>query len=517
MKSGRIFFYSFITLIVFFIWGAPFTLSGGEKILRVGLESQPKTMDPRFSTDANGMRISHHLLFSTLVQHGQDLQIVPHLARSWETPDEKTYVFHLHEGVRFHDGKLLTAGDVKFTFEHLKNPTTNSPFAGTYATIQSITVRDPHTVEFKLTKPVASFLTSIIMPILPEHLVKQGGFGDRLTGSGPFRFVSRSPNEIVLAKNPDYFRGTPALDKIVFKVIKDNNTRFLKLRKGELDLVINAIALKKVDDFRKSPLSEMYRVEEAPGLSYNYLGFNLKAGPLDDPRVRKAIAYGINVDEIIKYRLEGHAVSSYGLLSPVNWYSERNAQHYKYNPTKAKKLLDEAGLKDPDGNGPQKRFQLELKTSNNEEVVGIALILKAQLAGVGIDLNVKSYEWGTFYGDIKSGNFQMTTMRWVGVTEPDFYYDIFHSSQFPPSGRNRGLYKNPEVDMLTEKGRRLPNPEERKKVYSKIQKIVAQDLPYVSLWHLNNISIVHKRVTGYKQHPLGGFLSFWKIDVPAEQ
>ena len=489
----------------------------GEKVLAVGIEDSPKTMDPRFSTDATGMRLSHHLLFSTLVHHGQDLQIVPNLAESWEIPDNTTFVFHLRKGVLFHDGRELTASDVKFTFEHLKNPETKSPFAGTYKVVESIRVIDPYTVEFKLNEVVASFLTSIIMPIIPQHIIEAGGqFHEQLIGSGPFVFVSQTPNEIILKKNPNYFMGPPNLDRIVFKIIKDDNTRFLKMRKGELDLVINSIPLNKVNDFKKAPLKKRYNVIEDPGLSYNYICFNMKAKQLEDIRLRKAIAYGINVKEIIQYRLEGHAIPSYSLLSPVNWFSENSVAKYDYQPATAMRLLDEAGLKDPDGNGPEPRIRLELKTSNNAEVVGIARIIQAQLSKIGIRLEIKSYEWGTFYGDIKSGNFQMTTMRWVGVTEPDFYYDLFNSSQFPPTGRNRGLYKNDEVDTLTLKGRSVLDPNQRKAIYSQIQKVVAEDLPYVNLWHTNNISIINRRVSGYQQHPMGGYLSFWNIDVNPE-
>ena len=494
-------------------WVTTFPLAAGNSLI-VGIQNRPKTMDPRFSTDATGMRISHHLLFSTLVQHDQDLRIIPGLAKRWETPDDKTYLFYLRKGVKFHDGEPLTADDVKFTFEHLKDPQTRSPFAGTYKVIEEIEVIDPHTVKFELKEVVASFLTSVIMPIVPKHLLTSGAsFPDRLIGSGPFQFESQSPNEIVLKKNPDYFMGEPRLDRVVFKVINDDNTRFLKMRKGELDLVINAIALKRVDDFKKRPLNIRYNVIEEPGLSYNYINFNMMSKAVQDVKVRQAIAYGINVDEIIKYRLEGHAVPSNSLLSPVNWFSEEEAKRYPHNIDKARTLLNQAGLKDPDGDGPQPRLTLELKTSNNAEVIGIARILQAQLKKIGVNVDLKSYEWGTFYGDIKSGNFQMTTMRWVGITEPDFYYNLFHSGQFPPAGRNRGRYTNKTIDQLTEKGRQVLDPEKRKEIYSEVQKILARELPYINLWHTNNISIVHKRVSGYEQHPTGGFLSFWKIAV----
>ena len=474
--------------------------------LTVGIEAKAKTMDPRFARDAMGQRISHHLLFSTLVQLGNDLQVVSGLAKKWDVVGDKTYVFHLKKGVRFHDGQPLTAKDVKFTFEHLKNPETKSPHKAVYNNVETIEVLDNDTVRFSLKEMSASFLTDLIMPIIPRHIIENGSdFPNRLVGSGPFKFVSESPNEIVLEKNSDYFEGAPKVDKIVLKVVKDDNTRFLKLRKGELDLVINSLPLDKIDDFKKSPLKEKYNIIEAPGLNYDYISFNMTAPEFQSKKLRQAIAYGINVNEIIKYRLEGHAATSNSILSPVNWFSETAAKRYEYAPEKAKQLLKEAGIKTP--------LKLEMKTSNNDETVGIVRIIQAQLRNIGIDLTLKSYEWGTFYGDIKKGNFQMTKMRWVGVTEPDMYYWVFHSSKVPPAGPNRGLYVNPTIDDLTIKGRTTLDPNQRKAIYSKIQKIAAEELPYISLWHRNNISIVHKRVSGYVQHPQGGFLSFKNISV----
>jgi peptide/nickel transport system substrate-binding protein len=484
------------------------------KELVIGIESSPKTLDPRFATDAYGMRISHHLIFSTLVQLGYDLTIVPALAESWETPDNRTYIFHLRKGVSFHNGDPLTAEDVKFTFEHLTDAKTKSPFAGTYkGKIEAIEVIDQTTVKFRLTQPVASFLTSIIMPILPSKVVAADGegFGTRLIGSGPYKFASQSPTEIILTKNDKYFDSPPKIAKAVIKIVKDDNTRFLKMKNQELDLVINAIPAAKIDEFSQKPLSDHYTLIEAPGIAYNYIGFNLKDPMVKNSALRQAIAHGIDVDEFIRFRLHGHASRATGLLSPANWFCDQSITATPHDPNKAKALLDQAGLSDPDGEGPEMRLSLELKTSNNTETVANARILQAQLAKIGIRLELKSYEWGTFYGDIKAGNFQLTVMRWVGVTEPDFYYDIFHSSQIPPVGRNRGRYVNPKMDELVEKGRITLDPDERKRIYAEVQQIAAKDLPYISLWHVNNISIVHKKIRGYQQHPQAGFFSFKNI------
>lgn len=510
-----------LSLICFFLITACDKTSNQEqtekkiKSFQVGIENLPKTLDPRFATDAYGMRITGHLLFETLVTLGYDLQIVPSLAERWETPDDKTYVFHLKKNAKFHDGRPLTAEDVKFTFEHLMDPATQSPFAGTYNDkISSIEVIDPQTVKFVLVQPVASFLSALILPILPKHIITETSeFPKKLIGSGPFEFVSQSPNEIKLKANDDYMEGRPKCDRIVFKVVKDENTRFLKIKKGELDLLVNALSNDKIAAFSTESMSQSYSVIEEPGISYNYLAFNMTDPKLKDLRIRQAISHGLNVDEIIKFKLDAHAVRATGLLSPVNWFHEKAVPTYPYDPQKAKDLLDAAGYSDPDGDGPGERLTLEMKTSNNNEVADIARVIQSQLSAIGIRLDLKSYEWGTFYGDIKSGNFQITSMRWVGVTEPDFYYDIFHSSQIPPDGRNRGRYANETVDELVTKGRTTMDKATRKNIYAQLQEFVAEDLPYISLWHINNVSIVHKRVKGYRQHPTAGFLSFKEIDL----
>lgn len=513
MGIGKLIFFLVLASIVAVACGQ--SSEQAAKELRVGIEGQPKTLDPRYATDAYGMRISGHLIFSPLVRHGYDLKMVPQLAERWETPDNVTYIFHLRRNVTFHDNAPVTAEDVKFTFEHLMDPKTGSPFGAILkGTIDHIEVIDPNRVKFVLVRPVAPFLTSITAPILPKHIIsKNMDFSTRLVGSGPFKFVSQSPTEIVLEPNKHYYAGEPKLDRIILKVVSDDNTRFLKMKKGELDLLINAIPLIKIDDFSKPPLSEMYRLITEPGIAYNYLALNLDDDKVRDVRVRQAIAYGINVEEIISYRLHGHARRATGLISPINWYYEGNVPVYPYDPAKARALLEAAGLKDPDGDGREPRLTLELKTSNNNQVVGIARIIQAHLAEIGIRLLIRSYEWGTFYGDVKSGNFQMAAMRWIGVTEPDFYYDIFHSSQVPPAGRNRGRYADPRLDLLVEQGRFTLDPAKRRPIYAEIQRKAAEDLPYVSLWHTHNISIVHKRVKGYRQHPMGSFTSFKDIVI----
>lgn len=480
------------------------------RVLRVGIEDRPKTLDPRHATDASGQRIARHLIFNSLVQHDYDLSFRGDLATGWETPDPTTWVFPLRRDAVFHDGEPFDATDVVATFEHLMDPATQSPYrAELRDKIAAVEATDPHTVRFTLHRPTASFLPALVVSILPAHLLATEDA--ILVGTGPFKLASTAPQEIVLAPHAEHHGGAPRLDRLVFKVLGDENTRFLKLRKGEIDVLINALPLHKIDDVKKPPLADRYRLIEEPGISYNYLAFNFADPVFQSLELRRAIAHAIDVDEIITHRLYGHAVRATGLLSPASAHYEGDVATYAHDPEQARALLDEAGFEDPDGDGPEPRLTLELKTSNRAETVSHARILQAQLARVGIRLELRSYEWGTFYGDVTAGNFQLTLMRWVGASEPDFFYEIFHSSQTPPGGRNRGRYDNPEMDALVEAGRVELDPQKRREIYAEVQRIAASDLPYVSLWHLNNVAVVHRRVEGYRQHPKAGFFSFQDV------
>ena len=492
---------------------------GGEqapgRTLRVAIEDTPRTLDPRFATDAHGQRISRHLLYNSLVQHGYDLELVPDLAERWEMPSPETYVFHLRRDAVFHDGHPLDADDVVFTFEHLMDPTTGAPVGTALREkIAAIELLDEYTVRFTLTRPSSGFLTTIITAIVPKHLVQSGvDLGEQPVGTGPFRLLSRSPNRLVLVPHDAYHDGAPQLDELVFEVVRDAGTRFLKLHKGELDVLINALPEHQIDALLAPPLAADYRVVESPGVNYNYLAFNLADPVLARREVRRAIALARDIDALIEHRLHGHATRSRALLPPASPFLDSGLPLVEHDPTRARELLDGAGFPDPDGAGPAPRLTLELKTSNKATAVGNARVIQAQLAKVGIRIELRSYEWGTFYGDIQSGNFQLTMMRWVGVTDPDFYYEIFHSSQVPPAGRNRGNYRNPELDALLEAGRFTLEPDEQKRIYREVQHLVADDLPYVSLWHLNNVAVLHRRVKGYRQNPKAGYFSFREITV----
>ena len=480
--------------------------------LVIAIESNPVTLDPRFATDAYSERIAH-LLYGSLVRVDAAFQVAPELAERWEQPDPLTYRFLLRRGVRFHDGRELTAEDVRYTFASILDPATASPHRAIYDMIDRITVRGPYEIEFHLTAPHAPFLVNMVRGIVPAHLAQAAGrdFGRRPVGSGPFRLMRWAPDERVeLAAFADYYAGAPKIPGIIIKIVPDETIRLLEAQKGNLDLVQNALPIETL------PLLEAdgrFRVLEAPSTTYTYLGLNLRDARLADRRVRQALAHAIDRPTIIRELLRGRATEATGLLAPGHWAYEPAVARYPYDPGRARALLDAAGLADPDGDGPKFRTSFSFKTSQNEQARRIAEVMQQQLAGVGVEMTIRSYEWGTFYADIKSGNFELYTLSWVGIVEPDIYYEVFHSASMPPAGSNRGGYRNPAVDRLAERGRLTADPIERRGIYAELQRIVAEDLPYVSLWYPNNVVMLKRRVEDFVPSPSGDWRSLVKTSL----
>jgi peptide/nickel transport system substrate-binding protein len=503
MVKAQIFVVLFaIVLLV----GLPVLAIAGENTVTLALESDPTNIDPRFGTDVNSARV-YQIVCNGLIRKDQQSNLIPDLAERWETPDDKTYVFYLRKGVKFQDGTEFTAEDVKYTIESILSPEMKSPKAAAFQKVKSIEILDPYTIKFTLSETFSPFLIEMTQQIIPKKAAEaQEGnkFTRQLIGTGPFKFVEwQHDSQVVFEANPDYFGGAPKVNRVVFKIIPDETVRTLELQQGGVDLVQNALSPDMLPVVEKQGL----KVVTQESIIINYLAFNLEDQILKNVKVRQALAYAIDRQIIVDNLLKGHATLATGLLSPANWAYESNVQTYTYNIEKAKTLLDEAGYPDPDSDGPEARFKLVYKTSTDTLRRQIGEVLQDQLKKVGIEIEIQSFEWAKFYEDLKSGNFQIVTSNWVGVTEPDMFYSVFHSKMAPPNGRNRGRYVNPRIDELTVKGQLVLDGQERKKVYSEIQKILAEDLPYIYLWYPHNVIVMSKRVQGFTPYPDGDFVS----------
>ncbi|MCP4401710.1 MAG: ABC transporter substrate-binding protein [bacterium] len=488
-------------------WSPPPALAD-EKVLTLALESDPTNIDPRFGTDVNSARV-YQLVSNGLIKKDPSSNLVPDLAERWENPDDKTYVFYLRKGVTFHDGSEFTAEDVKYTFESVLDPDMNSPKAHAFENVDAIEILDPYTITFRLKDVFAPFLLEMVLPIVPKKAAEQEvgeRFTEGLVGTGPFKLTEWAHDEqLVFEANPAHFDGAPKVDKVLLKIIPDDTVRFLEMKQGNVDLVQNAIPPDMVPIARET---KNLKVVENESIVIYYLGINLEDPVLQNVKVRQALAHAIDRQSIVDYLIKGQAALATGLLSPANWAYDADVKTYDYDVEAAKALLDEAGYPDPDGDGPEARFKLVYKTSTAPLRIRIGEVLQDQFKKVGIDITeIQTFEWAKFYDDIKSGNFQLFSLRWVGITEPDIFYSIFHSAMVPPDGRNRGRYVNEKIDELVEQGRRVIDVEERRKIYNEVQQILAEELPYVYLWYPHNIVVMNERVQGFIVYPDGDFAS----------
>jgi peptide/nickel transport system substrate-binding protein len=469
--------------------------------LVVGMEREPATLDPRFAMDAASSR-AIQLLFNGLVQKDSGSRLVPDLAESWETPDPRIYRFHLRRGVRFHDGQELTAADVKFTFDSIRDPALRSPLAGSYKIIRAIEAPEPYTVTFNLSEPFAPFLVNMTTGIVPKHAVEAQGsdFAVHPVGTGPFLLKKWARDEEMSFKAFDaYFEGRPRLDELVFRIIPDDTIRYLELKKGSLDFAQNNLPPDVVAGIEQE---EGLKVLKSPGTNYEYIGFNLQDPYCRRIEVRQAVAYALDIPLMIRHILKGLGTEATGVLYPGHWAYNPDVPRYEHNPERARELLDRAGF--PPGEDGY-RFTLEYKTTQADLSRRKGEVIQEQLAAAGIRVRLASYEWSAFFADIRSGNFQLYSLQWVGVTEPDIYYYLFHSTSVPPEGANRGRYMNPDLDRLIEAGRSTLDVQQRRAIYRKIQEIVAGDLPYISLWYNDNVAVMKENLEGYVLYPAGDF------------
>jgi len=466
------------------------------------IESSPTNLDPRVGTDAQSERIDQ-LLFDSLVHRDEHFNIQPWVAERWEVPDPRTYIFHLRQGIRFHDGRPLTSRDIKWTLDTIRNGSLVTLKTTTYRLVERVDAPDDHTVVLHLSEPDATLLYNLsdgAFGIVPYGSDKQ--FSRNPIGSGPFRFVRNDPDSQVIIERNDAYWGEPAqVQRVRFNVVPDATTRALELRKGSADVAPSgSLSADMVGTLRRDP---RLVVEQQPGTVLSYLAFNLRDPILKNVRVRQALAYAIDRGPILHYLFGDAGRLADGVLPPQHWAYTGDVPHYLYDPGKANSLLDAAGYpRGPDG----VRFHLLMKTSTEETTRLLAAVLQQQLSKVGIALDIRSFEFATFYSDVTKGSFQLYSLRWIGGNEdPDIFYYAFHSSSFPPKHANRGYYVNPEIDRLIDEGRTTVDQQRRRQIYAQVQQILARDLPYIDLWYFDNVVVHSRRVRNLQLNPPGNY------------
>lgn len=465
------------------------------------IESSPTNLDPRIGTDGQSEHIDA-LIFDALVKRDEKFNVGPWLARSWETPDPRTYIFHLTDGVRFHDGRPLTSADVKWTLDSTRNGKIPTVKSSAFRMIDRVEAPDSKTVVLHLSKADPALLWNLsdgAIGIVPNGSGRD--FGQHPIGTGPYRFVSQEQDQqVTLERNPDSWQPPPSIQRIRFAVVPDAITRALELQKGSADVCVSCLTADMVYALRNNSLLQ---INSGPGTILNYITFNTRDAILKDSRVRQAIALAIDRPLIIHSLWRDHARVAESLLPEQHWAWTGDLAHHPFDPERANSLLDGAGWK-RDRSGV--RFHLALKTSTDESSRLLAQVLQQELRRVGIALDIRSFEFATFYSDISKGVFQMYTLRWIGGNEnPDIFRYGFQTASFPPKGANRGYYSNPALDKLIDDALATSSDETRRNDYVQIQRILATEVPAINLWYLDTVIIQNRRLRNVRVSTSGNY------------
>ena len=458
--------------------------------IRFGLANFPANLDPRFATDAASARINR-LIYTRLVDFDEAGQPIPSLA-DWEQRSPTHYRFRLRASPpTFHDHSPLTAQDVKMTYDFILDPKHNSPHRTTLNLISRIKTPTEDIVDFFLNRPDILFPSYLVIGILPAKLIeKNHQFNENPIGNGPFTFMER-PDQTRL-------RLRRAHDGQMFEFIRVPNptVRTLKLLAGEIDMLQNDLPPELVSHLSQAP---HIHVQKIRGANFAYLGFNMEDSIVGQHEVRKAIAHAIDREGIIRYVMGGSATPATSLFPPEHWAGHPSLARYEYDPRLARSLITQAGF------NKEHPARIIYKTSTDPFRLRLATIIQDQLEHVGIQATIQSHDWGTFYGDIKSGRFQMYSLSWVGLKTPNIFQYIFHSHSIPPNGANRGRYANPQADALIEQAEASQDLNEKRLIYRNLQGLVNQTLPYVPLWYEDHIFIAHNDIEGYRVAPDGNY------------
>jgi peptide/nickel transport system substrate-binding protein len=479
---------------------------------------------PMLSSDSASHEVSG-LIFNGLVKYDKDLTLTGDLAENWEvTPDGLVITFHLKKGVSWQDGVEFTASDVMFGYKTIIDEKTPSAYKEDYLQVKKCEVLDKYTFRVTYEKPFAPALSSWgSLVVLPKHLLEgkditKVDFSRHPIGTGPFKFNQwLIGQKITLASNHNYFEGRPYIDNFVYRIIPDPSTMFLELKTGGIDWM-GLTPLQYREQTNTSFFEQNYRKFRYPSFVYTYLGFNLKHPWFSDKRVRQAIAYAIDKEEIVKAVLFGFGSISTGPYVPNTWPYNPKVKKYEFNPQKAEALLKGAGwVKNSNGilEKDGRPFEFTILTNmGNPARVKTATIIQWRLNKIGIKVNIRELEWSTFINEfIDKKRFEAVVLGWSIGLDPD-QYDIWHSTKTREKELNFVSFANEEVDELLEKGRRTFNVEERKKAYFRIQEILAEELPYIFLYVPESLPIISSRFQGIEPAPIGISYNIEKWYVP---
>lgn len=470
-------------------------------VLRVGLADPPRSLDPRFATDATSERINR-LLYRRLVELDPQGLPTPALA-TWERASPTHYRFRLgDEGRDFTDGSRLTAADVAATYTYVLDAANASPHRTQLTLIDRIAVPDPETIDFFLKTPDPLFPAYLAEGILPARVIREGrALARESAGSGPFRSLGwPESGRLRLQRRADGL----IVDLVT---VKDPSVRVMKLLRGEIQMLQNDLSPELVDYLSRR---EAIRVETIAGNNFSYLGFNLEDPVTGNPAVRRALALALDREALLHFLLRDRGRAAESIFPPTSWLGAPDLTPYPHDPARARALLASAGF------GERRPLRLTIKTSSDPFRLRLATAIQAQLAEVGVELSIRSYDWGTFFGDIKEGRFQLYGLTWVGIHTPDIFRYAFHSGSVPPIGANRGRFRQTEVDRLIDRAGAEPDLAQQARLYRELQQILHRELPYLPLWYEAQILATRPEVRGYRLAADGNYDGLTDVGLVTE-
>lgn len=468
------------------------------QVIRMGVTGRPRTLDPGRATDALSSRLNR-LIYQSLIDFDDASRPQPALA-DWEQLSPTRYRFKLRQPLaQFHHGKFLTAEDVVATYQRVLDPVFGSPHRSAFRSIANIIQIDRYHLHFDLHYPDPLFVSRLNLGILPADLIRAGHlFGQTPIGSGPMRFIDANEQGVLLERNDGV--------NIHFIVVTDALVRVLKLIRGELDLIQNDLSPELVAYCAQQ---DALTVNWRSGSNFAYIGMNLTDPWLAESSLREAIAMGIDRQAIIDAMFKGQARLAGGLLPPEHWAGYPGLKGVGFDPDFAASML--ADLRRKKGLAENAPLPLSFKTSSDPTRIRIATLYQSQLKAIGIDLNIQSYDWGTFYSDIVQGRFQLFSLAWVGIKSPDIFDYAFSSKAIPPNGANRGRYQSSIADDLITRAGQSEDLDQQAQYYRELQAQLRKDLPVIPLWYENQYLVARKNIVGYQLHSDGRYDSLSKV------
>jgi len=483
----------------------------GDAVVR-RLQAEPQTLNPITGRDMYEVTVNEYIYESLVGRSKKTQEIEPVLAESYTvSPDHLEYTFNLRHNVRFHDGTPMTAADVKFSYDRIKDPTVDAAhLRNYYRDVESIEVIDDYTVKFKYARPYWLALEFIGgFPIMPKHIFEKGDFNKHPynrhpIGTGPYKFVKwDTGREIVLERNGDYWDKKPYLNQMVFKIVTDDTVAMQLFKRGELDVYRRMRAEQWVRQTNSPAFEKRAYKLSYDELGYSYIGWNMRRPYFSDKMVRRAMTELIDRQKILdtlRYGLGTIVTGNFYLNGPVY---DHSIKPWPYDPQNAVRLLDAAGWQDHDKDGLRDKdgvpFKFEfLIPSGSVMSEQIATILKEDLKKIGIEMSIRKLEWATFEQQVQERGFDATTMAWSTSIEGD-PYQLWHSSQ-AEKGSNYVGFVNKEADRIIEEGRHEFDPEKRRAMYRRLHAILHEEQPYTFFFCPKQLTVVDRRFQNVKAY-----------------